>query len=97
MTGVVALTADPTDVGAAASWSAGTEYTVEPLGGEVVLVETGSAVAPPTTTEGHILHPGTSRRPPDVRIVSLASGRHLWAWARVGFSAARARLVWTEA
>lgn len=93
MTGAVSLTAAPTDVGAAASWTAGTEYTLEPQGGEVVLVETDSAAAPPTSTRGHLLHPGTSRRPPDVRIVSLAAGRHLWAWAREG----RATLVWTEA
>ena len=93
MTAAVPLTAAPTDVGAAASWTAGTEYTVEPQGGEIVLVETGSAVAPPTTTEGHILHPGTGRRQPDLRIVSLAAGRHLWAWAR----GAAATLVWTEA
>lgn len=51
MTGAVSLTAAPTDVGAAASWTAGTEYIVEPQGGEIVLVETGSAAAsvPPHT------------------------------------------------
>lgn len=53
MTGAVSLTAAPTDIGAAASWTAGTEYTVEPQGGEIVLVETGSAAAPvPPHTRG---------------------------------------------
>ena len=52
MTGAVSLTAAPTDVGAAASWTAGTEYTVEPQGGEIVLVETGSAAVRFPRTRG---------------------------------------------
>lgn len=93
MTGTVNITAAPVDVGAAASWTAGDEYTIEALDADVILVETASAVAPPATTRGHLLQPGTTRRPADVRLVTAAAGVHLWAWAPYG----DAVLVWSEA
>ena len=93
MTAAVPITAVPTDVGAAAGWTAGAEYTVEALDADVTLVETASADAPAVTTRGHLLQPGTTRRPADVRLVTAAAGVHLWAWAPYG----PAVLVWSEA
>ena len=93
MTATVDITAAPTDVGSAAGWTAGTEYSLEALDADVIIVETASASAPPITTRGHVMQPGTTRRPADIRLVTAAAGTHLWAWAPYG----PAVLVWSEA
>ena len=93
MTEIVNVTAAPVDVGATAGWTSGTEYTLEALDADVILVETASSDAPPTTTRGHLLQPGTTRRPADIRVVTAAAGTHLWAWAPYG----DAVLVYSEA
>ena len=94
MTAVTDLQAAPVDVGAAASFSAGNEYLIEPLDTAIVVVETSTAAPPASGARGHHLHPATARRPADVRVYKAAAGRWLWAWTKDGQPG---RLVWSEA